>query len=241
MTTPVARALPDLRRDPADLRRLRLAAVSRFAWPAAFVAVSAMGIGYLQELRPAPASDVRIVHPTPTVLRDLRELARLETLSLHVEKVVDVKDHQTRVYGLVEADDSLLFVATGEVILGIDLGKLRDDDARFDAKTRTAHIHLPAPEVLSTRFDEPRSYVHARSTDLLAKRNEALESVARRDAAIAFEAAGKDPKAVDRAKAQAEKQLRSLAKAWGASDVVFTWAAPPGGTGGEIRTAAQAP
>ncbi|MBF5066664.1 DUF4230 domain-containing protein, partial [Salmonella enterica subsp. enterica serovar Istanbul] len=100
-------------------------------------------------------------------------------------------------------------------VMGVDLGKLRDGDARFVEATRTAYVTLPAPGVLSTRFDEPHSYVHARATDLLAKRNEALESVARRDAVVAFEAAAKDPKAVARAKDQAEKQIRALAKAWG--------------------------
>jgi hypothetical protein len=196
---------------------------SRFAWPVAFIAVAAMTLGFLQDLKPKPASDVRVEHPTPTVVKDLRELARLETLSMHVEKVIDVKDHQTRLYGLVDAEDALLFVATGEVVLGVDFGKLADADARFDESTRTAYVHLPAPEVLSTRLDEPHSYVHARATDVLAKRNEALESVARRDAIVAFEAAAKDPKAIARAKEQAEKQLRTLAKAWGARDIVVTW------------------
>ena len=213
MTTPAVRSpLPEL---------------SRLAWPAAFLAVAAMTFGYLRESKPAPASEIRIEHPTPTVLKDLRELSRLETLSLHVEKVIDAKDHQKRLYGLVDADDSLLFVATGEVVMGIDLAKLGDGDARFDETTRIAHVHLPAPEVLSTRFDEPHSYVHARATDLLAKRNESLESLARRDAVVAFAAAAKDPKAIDRAKEQGEKQLRGLAKAWGARDIVITWSAPP--------------
>lgn len=239
MTTPAARALPD---SGLDTQRSRLGYVVKLAWPLAFVAVSAMAIGYLQHREPAPAEGVRVVHPTPTVLKDLRELSRLETLSLHVEKVIDVNDHQKRLYGLVDANDSLLFVATGDVVMGVDLGKLRDEDARFDAATRVAHVHLPAPEVLSTQIDEPHSYVHARSTDLLAKRNEALESVARREAAAAFAAAARDPKAIDRAKAQAEKELRALAKGWGASDVVFTWGAAPGAeaAGGEVSAGAKA-
>jgi len=224
MTTPVPPPPVTTRREVSLAAQL-----SRFAWPAAFVAVAAMTFAYLHDVRPKPASEVQIEHPTPTVLKELRELARLETLSLHVEKVVDVKDHQTRLYGLVDANDSLLFVATGEVVLGVDLAKLGDGDARYDEATRTAYIHLPAPEVLSTRFDEPHSYVHARETDVLAQRNEALESIARRDAATAFEAVAKDPKNVDRAKEQAEKQLRGLAKAWGARDVVITWSTDAGG------------
>ncbi|MBX3193167.1 MAG: DUF4230 domain-containing protein [Labilithrix sp.] len=199
--------------------------LARFAWPAAFVAVVAMTLAYLRDARPPPASEIRVEHPTPTVLKDLRELARLETASLHVEKIVEVKDRQHRLYGLVDAEDSLLFVATGEVILGVDLAKLADGDVRFDEATRTAYVTLPAPEVLSTRIDEPKSYVHARTTDVLAKRNEALESVARRDAAAAFAAAGKDAKSIARAKEQAEKQIRTLVKASGARDAVITWQA----------------
>lgn len=221
MTTPVT--------PPPATSPSRLAPLVRLAWPAAFVAVAAMTFAYLHEVRPRPESSIRVEHPTPAVLKELRDLSRLETLSLHMEKVVDVKDKQARLYGLVDAQDSLLFVATGDVVLGVDLAKLGDGDVRYDEAARTAYIHLPAPEVLSTHFDEPHSYVHARETDILAKRNEALESIARREAATAFEEAARDPKNVDRAKEQAEKQLRGLGKSWGARDVVITWGAPSDG------------
>jgi len=204
----------------------RFQALSKLAWPAAFVATAAMTFAYLRDSRPPPTSEIRIEHPSPTVVKDLRSLSRLETAAVHLEKVVEVKDHQTRLHGLVEADDALLFVASGEVVLGVDLGKLREEDARFDEATKTAYVHLPAPEVLSTRFDEPHSYVHARNTDLLAKRNEALEAIARRDAAAAFASAASDPKHVERAKEQAEKTVRALARGWGAREVVVTWEAP---------------
>jgi hypothetical protein len=170
---------------------------------------------------------VKIVHPSPTVLKDLHDLARLETLSMHVEKVVDVRDHQSRLYGLVDADDALVFVASGEVVLGVDLGKLADRDAYFEEATRTAYINLPPIEILSTHFDEAHSYVHARNTDVLAKRNETLESLARRDAIAAFEAAANEPSARARAAAHAEKQIGALARAWGAANVVVTWSSAP--------------
>jgi hypothetical protein len=202
--------------------------VARFAWPGAFVAIAAMGFGYAREQRPPPTSEIRVEHEGATVVRELRALSRLETSSLRVEKVVDLKDHQKALYGLVDADDSLLFVAAGEVVLGVDLSKLADDDVRSDATTKVAYVELPAPEVLSTRFDEARSYVHARKTDTLARRNEGLEAAARRDALAAFARAGSDPQAIDAAKVQAERQLRALAKAWGAADLVVTWKAPRG-------------
>jgi len=202
--------------------------MGRLAWPAAFVIVAALGFGYLRQYRETGASVVKVEHEGPTVVKDLRALARLETAAIHVEKVIDVKDHQTRLSGLVEADDAILFVASGEVILGVDLAKLEDGDARFDAATRTVYVTLPGPEVLSTRFDEAHSYVHSRSTDLLAKRNEALEGVARRDAIAAFEKAARETAAMDRARDQADKEVRALGKAWGADAVVVRWKGPKG-------------
>ena len=114
---------------------------------------------------------------------------------------------------------------------GVDLSKLADTDVRTDPATGIASIELPAPEVLSTRFDEARSYVHSRSTDVLAHRNEGLEGAARREALAAFAIAARDPRALEAAKAQAERQLRALAKAWGAKDLVVAWKAPTGEVG----------
>ena len=203
------------------------ATIARFAWPAAFVAVAAMGFGYLREPKP-PTSEVRVEHAGATVVRELKSLSRLETSSMHVEKVIELKDHQKRLHGLVDADDALLFVAAGEVVIGVDLSKLDDGDVTSDPNTGIAYVELPAPEVLSTRFDEARSYVHSRQTDMLAQRNEGLEGAARREALAAFAAAGRDPRALEAAKAQAERQLRSLAKAWGAKDLVVSWKGPKG-------------
>lgn len=200
--------------------------MTRLAWPAAFVAVAAMGFGYLREPPKPPAPIVE--HEGATVVREIRALARLETTTLRLEKVVSLRDHQERLHGLVGADDALLFVAAGEVILGVDLAKLGPDDVRFDAKTGQAFVELPAPEVLETHFDEARSYVHTRSTDVLARRNEGLEAAARRSARDAFLAAAREPAALESAKARAEEQLRGLARAWGARELVVTWKAPSG-------------
>ena len=203
--------------------------LARFAWPGAFVAIAAMGFGYLHTARePAPVSEIEVEHAGPTVVKEMRALARLETESLHVEKVIELADHQKHLHGMVDADDTLLFVAAGEVTLGVDLGKLGDDDISFDSRTGIATVELPPPEVFSSRFDEARSHVASRRTDLLAHRNDDLEAAARREAIAAFQAAGRDPAAIEGAKAQAERQLRALAKAWGARDLVVTWSAPSG-------------
>jgi hypothetical protein len=194
------------------------------AWPLAVVCVFALGFNALRR-PPQPPSQVEVVREGATVIKELRALARLETTTLHVEKVIDLKDHQQRIHGLVEADDRLLFVAAGEVVLGVDLGKVESADVWSEPESGVAHVALPPPEVFSSRFDEQRSYVHARKTDLLARRNEGLESAARQQALRAFDAAGRDPTAIDAAKGQAERELRTLATAWGAKSLVVHWKA----------------
>ncbi|MFO0736569.1 MAG: DUF4230 domain-containing protein [Labilithrix sp.] len=201
--------------------------LARLAWPAAFVAVAAMGFGFVRTESPAPlAHEITVTPQTgPTVVRSLKELARLETAQIRVEKVIDLEDHQKHFHGLVEADDSLLFVAAGEVVLGVDLGKA---DVTFDEATKTARITLDEPEVFSTRFDEPHSYVHSRKTDTFAQRNEGLEAAARREATRSFAAAGREPRAQEMARTQAEKELRALARAWGSRDLEVSWRGPKG-------------
>ncbi len=201
--------------------------LGRFAWPIAFVLVVAMTLAYLRSATPLPASTVKVEHSGADVVRELRALARLETAALHVEKVIDVRDQQKRLGGLVDAKDALLFVAAGEVILGVDFAKIGEGDVKLDPAKNTVEVGLPAPEVLSTRFDEGRSYVHSRSTDVLATRNEALESAARKDAILAFEAAGREPRAMELARRSAEAHVRAWGRTFG-RDVVVSWKDGPG-------------
>jgi hypothetical protein len=205
--------------------------VARFAWPLAFVVVVAMVLAaWKRDGEPHPRSG-------PTVLSEIRALARLETARVHLEKVVEVSDHQERLHGIVEGDDTIVFVASGDAVLGVDFAKLESGDVRFDEATRTAYIELPMPEPFSVSFDEARSHVVARKTDLVAKRNEDLERRARKQAQDAFFAAAREPTLMPYAKAQAEAQLRMLAKAWGARDVIISWKEARG----EVRLSTSAP
>jgi hypothetical protein len=161
--------------------------------------------------------------PSNTLLVATRDLSRLETSELHVEKVIDLTDTQSRLYGLVEGTDNVLLVAVGDVSMGIDLGKLGDGDVSLDDKTHAAHMKLPAPEVFSSRLDEKATYVYSRETSVFARRNEQLESRARQEAQDTIRKQADSPEAKDRAKKQAEKVLRELATSLGASSVTFDW------------------
>lgn len=178
------------------------------------------GVWRFTSQRPAPEVTAR---PTNTLLLATRDMARLETTEMHVEKVIDLTDTQSRLYGLVEGTDNVLLVAVGDVSLGVDLGKLEDGDVTLDPQTHAAHFRLPQPEVFSARLDENATYVYRRETSVFAKRNEQLESKARQEAqnTIQKQADSEDAKA--RARGQAEKVLRQLATSLGASSVTFDW------------------
>src|SRR5690606_14343258 len=134
-------------------------------------------------LRPDPEpAETLVLQPTADVVVAVRDLARLESSSYHVERVIDLTSRQQRLGGLVSAEDSILLVAAADVVAGVDLSHMRDGDVVIQPEARRATITLPPVEILSARLDNDRTYVHRRETDLLARRRDSLETDARREA-----------------------------------------------------------
>lgn len=209
-----------------DAARLALLAVALLA----AVALGALVVAP-RLLSSAPPTSVVAVHPSPAIITAIRDLARLETTEVHVEKVVDLTDTQSRFFGLVEATDALLLVAVGHVTLGVDLSRLADGDISFDPTSGVAHLTLPEPEIFSTRLDEKETYVYTRKTSLLARRNEHLETRARQEAIRAVEKAAIEGDMTARAKVQAERQLTALAAQLGAKRLEIRWRPTASGGG----------
>jgi hypothetical protein len=92
---------------------------------------------------------------SPALISEVRELARLEGITYHVERVVDLKDEQRHLFGLVAADDAILLVASGDVIAGVDLGRLQPSDVVLAQDGRSVTLRLPPAEVFSARLDRP--------------------------------------------------------------------------------------
>jgi hypothetical protein len=174
---------------------------------------------YLGNARSVATSAIE-VRPTNDVLVAVKDLSRLEVTELRVEKVVDLTDKQSRLFGYVETQDSMLLVASGTAIVGVDLEKMR---ASYDDKTGTARLDLPEPTTLSVSLDPDATYVYRRDTGVLAKRNEQLEARARKEAHAAIERAAEDDEVKARAKKQAERQLTALLKQAGAKEVEIRW------------------
>ena len=203
---------------------------ARLASPVRAVAIAlvaaALGAGaavLATRLADPTASTGPVIRPTPSMITAIRDLARLETVEVHVEKVVDLTDRQSRFFGLIDARDALLLVAVGRATLGVDLSQLGEGDVSLDPGTGTARLVLPEPEVFSAQLDERATYVYTRATDLLARRNEQLETRARQEAIRAIERAAGEGDALPRARAQAERQLTALATQLGARRVEIRW------------------
>src|SRR3990172_4684893 len=98
----------------------------------------------------------RVLNPTPTVLPDpvtiihgVRDLARLETISYTIEKVITAETGQGP-FGFLFGD-RLLLIAHGVVIAGVDLGRM-SPDVIFESATG-----IPSPFETSTPIPLPAS------------------------------------------------------------------------------------
>lgn len=163
------------------------------------------------------------VRPTPSVIVAVRDLARLHTVTHQVDRIVDLRDRQERLFGLVTGEDSILLVASGEVTAGVDLSELREGDVTINAERRTARIVLPPPRVLSTHLSAEGTYVYSRKTDVLAKRREDLETRARAEAERTLEDAAIKGGILHRARVNAETTITALVRSLGYDEVRVVW------------------
>jgi Protein of unknown function (DUF4230) len=160
---------------------------------------------------------------TPSVVLAVRELSRVESASYHMEKVIELTDQQSRLFGMVDAKDAILLVAVGDVVAGVDLSKMTDADVHVDAATDRVHVQLPAPEVFSSALDEAQTHVYERTTDTLAARNEQLEGRARQEAEKQMRQGAIDAGILGRARSSAERAVRGVLRALGFETVEIDW------------------
>jgi hypothetical protein len=163
----------------------------------------------------AATATTTVIRGTSAVVTAIRDLAILETASYHMERVIDLRDRQSHLYGLFESQDSLLLVAAADVVAGVDLRWLRDGDVRFDPDKHAAFIVLPPATLLSARLDNESTYVHSRKTDALAIRGETLETRARQEAEHALRDAALEAGILARAQDNAARTVKTLIQSLG--------------------------
>jgi Protein of unknown function (DUF4230) len=174
-----------------------------------------------------------ILHPTPTIIpdpvtivREVRSLARLETIQYTVEKVITAETGQGALGFLF--GDKLLFIAHGVVIAGVDLDKLTPADIRLDPDGRV-YLRLPEAEIFVATLDNDQSYVYDRETGLLTRGDITLEAAARQAAEDEIRKAALEDGILQQARQNAENTLYGMLRAMGIPDVLFVteeWTLP---------------
>jgi len=170
---------------------------------------------------PNVPQQVRQIIATPTTtIRDrggtilqIRGLNRLETQSFSVERVVEAKVERGNPLDLV-LGDRLLLIASGEVVAGVDLSKLKDSDVTISQDGKSVTLKLPPSEIFSKSLNNDRTRVYDRQQGILAPENKDLETQARVSAEAEILAAACEgnvmQKAADEAKRSMEQFLRQL-------------------------------
>ena len=174
-----------------------------------------------------------IVNPTPTIIPDpvtiiheVRGLSRLETAVYSVEKVITAESGQGTFEFLF--GDRLILVAHGQVIAGVDLGKMGEDDI-IVTEDGTVIVTLPPAEILVATLDNQKSYVYDRETGLIGV-NPALETEARKAAEEEILNAALEDGILEIAQRNAETYVLRLILALGFREVLFAEPLPPTAT-----------
>jgi hypothetical protein len=136
------------------------------------------GLGLFHVIRALRGQAIGNVNQ-PTIVHQIQQLQRLETVSYTVDKIIS-GGHANAYLPNFMAGDRLLLVVHGEVIAGVNLADLQPGDVEIQGQK--VSIHLPAAEVLSTRIDSAKTRVYSRETGLFSSPDPNLESDVRAEA-----------------------------------------------------------
>ena len=164
--------------------------------------------------------------PDPfTILNSVSQLARLETARVEAEKIVTSERDTETLFGLF--GESLVFVAVGEVIAGIDLAKMEDGDIQV-VDPVTVMVHLPEAEILIATLDNNKSYVVDRDVGLFTGADPQLETQVRQigEASI-LEYALDEVQILEVADQNAQEYMEGFLNDLGFENVIFTDEKPP--------------
>jgi len=170
----------------------------------------------------------QVLHPTPTiiaspvtVIRQIRSLSRLETVSYRIEKVITAESGEGAFAFL--SGDKLLLIAQGEVIAGIDLGRMGDNDVQVIDNAVT--VTLPSSEIFVATLNNQNTKVYDRQTGLLGPQID-LETLARQKAETAILDAAIQDGILETAQKNGEQVIRKLLEALGFEDITVITAPP---------------
>ncbi len=154
----------------------------------------------------------------PAVVKQVQRLSKLETSRYTLEKILDAERTRRNVPGFL-VGDKLIFVAHGEVVAGLDLSTIGEQDIEVSGDSIT--MKLPEPQILYTRIDNEKSYVYERETGLLSDADKDLESQVRAQAEQQIRESALEGGILEDARKNGEQTLEALLLSMGFEDVSF--------------------
>ncbi len=173
--------------------------------------VKSIGIRATPEIRPDPV----------TIVREINNLAQLQTASIQMEKIVTAEIGGNDLLGIFE--DSMIFVAVGEVTAGIDLAKMTPADIQA-VTFQTVTLRLPPSEIFFSALDNELSYVADRDVGVgarLLNENTDLETQVRQAGEQAIYDAALERDILGIAQTNAQDVLSGFLTSLGFETVIF--------------------
>ena len=177
----------------------------------------ATGTGLLSLLR-AYRGGTLIHIDQPTVVRQIQQLQRLETISFTMDKIIS-GEHDSPYLPKFLVSDRLLLVVHGEVIGGVDLSKLQPADVVVQGQSIS--LRLPQAQILVTRLDNAQTRVYSRDTGLFSSPDPNLESEVRQEAERQLQEAAMQGDILKTADGNARSTISSLLQGLGFKKVDF--------------------
>jgi hypothetical protein len=156
-----------------------------------------------------------IATPTPTIfdrggtIQQIRSLNRLETQSFAVERVVEASVERGNLLDTF-LGDRLLLIASGNVIAGVDLSKLSEEDIVVSDDGTSVTLRLPASEIFVAALDNNRTRVYDRQTGFLADQQRDLETQARQEAERQILQAACEGQITEKAASEAKRSMEQF-------------------------------
>jgi hypothetical protein len=209
------------RENPRGVQSLILAAflgaILTVAFAGAVVWLST-GLGLLQLVDSLRGGHTLIKVDQPTVVHQIQQLQRLETVSYTMDKIIS-GEHDNPYLPQFLAGDRLLLVVHGEVVGGINLAGLQPGAVLIQGQK--ALIHLPPAEILSTRIDNAKTRVYSRDTGLFSSPDPNLESEVREEAERQLQQAALQDGILKTAADNARSTISGMLKGSGFREVDF--------------------
>lgn len=154
----------------------------------------------------------------PTVVRQIAQLQRLETVKFTMDKIISGERGSPYLPKLL-VSDRLLLVAHGEVIAGVDLSAVQAGDVSVQGESVT--VTVPKSQILVVRLDNEKTKVYSRDTGLFSTPDPNLESEVRQEAEHQLQQAAIDGGILKSADDYTRATLTSLLNGLGFKQVEF--------------------